>query len=160
MRPHLSRTLIRLYPASWRARYEEEFATFLEAEPSDTRTALNIVAWACRERVRSFIEGDMAAPGRGLTLIGYAYLAAIVAGVNLYWMLTIRHLLASCICTELFSLSGESSRGGAKTLASPDSQHLLGGGRTCWAHFEFTRIDIEPIIPKKKIEDTSDSSRS
>ena len=29
----------------------------------------------------------------------------------------------------------------------------LGGGRTWWAHFEFTRINIEPIILRKKIED-------
>ena len=27
------------------------------------------------------------------------------------------------------------------------------GGRTWWAHFEFTRINIEPIILRKKIED-------
>ena len=30
----------------------------------------------------------------------------------------------------------------------------LGGGRTWWAHFEFTRINIEPIILKNKIEDS------
>jgi len=29
----------------------------------------------------------------------------------------------------------------------------LSGGRTWWAHFEFTRINIEPIILRKKIED-------
>jgi hypothetical protein len=29
----------------------------------------------------------------------------------------------------------------------------FGGGRTWWAHFEFTRINIEPIILRKKIED-------
>jgi len=28
----------------------------------------------------------------------------------------------------------------------------LSGGRTWWAHFEFTRINIEPIILRKKIE--------
>jgi hypothetical protein len=28
-----------------------------------------------------------------------------------------------------------------------------GGGRTWWAHFEFTRINIEPIILKNKIEE-------
>ena len=27
------------------------------------------------------------------------------------------------------------------------------GGRTWWAHFEFTRINIAPIILHKKIED-------
>lgn len=29
----------------------------------------------------------------------------------------------------------------------------LSGGRAWWAHLEFTRIDIEPIILRKKIED-------
>jgi hypothetical protein len=29
----------------------------------------------------------------------------------------------------------------------------LRGGRTWWAHFEFTRINIAPIILRKKIED-------
>jgi hypothetical protein len=27
------------------------------------------------------------------------------------------------------------------------------GGRTWWAHFEFTRMNIEPIILRKKIEE-------
>ena len=29
----------------------------------------------------------------------------------------------------------------------------LSGGRAWWAHFEFTRINIEPTILRKKIED-------
>jgi len=29
----------------------------------------------------------------------------------------------------------------------------LSGGRTWWAHFEFTRINIAPTILRKKIED-------
>jgi hypothetical protein len=29
----------------------------------------------------------------------------------------------------------------------------MGGGRTWWAHLEFTRINIEPIILRKKIEE-------
>jgi hypothetical protein len=37
--------------------------------------------------------------------------------------------------------------GGAGRRQSP------GGGRTWWAHIEFTRINIEPIILRKKIED-------
>ncbi len=30
---------------------------------------------------------------------------------------------------------------------------LLGGGRTWWAHFDFTRINTTPTILPKKIED-------
>ena len=33
------------------------------------------------------------------------------------------------------------------------AQHARSGGRTWWAHFEFTRINIEPIILKNKIEE-------
>jgi hypothetical protein len=29
----------------------------------------------------------------------------------------------------------------------------FGGGRTWWAHFEFTRINIGPTILRKKIEE-------
>jgi hypothetical protein len=35
----------------------------------------------------------------------------------------------------------------------------LSGGRTWWAHFEFTRINIEPIILRKKIEDLREAGR-
>ena len=35
----------------------------------------------------------------------------------------------------------------------PTSSAEPGGGRTWWAHFEFTRINIEPIILKNKIEE-------
>jgi hypothetical protein len=33
----------------------------------------------------------------------------------------------------------------------------LGGGRTWWAHLEFTRINIKPTIRKKEIEDARGS---
>ena len=39
----------------------------------------------------------------------------------------------------------------ARNLISPSARP--GGGRTWWAHFEFTRINIEPIILRKKIEE-------
>ena len=36
----------------------------------------------------------------------------------------------------------------------------LSGGRAWWAHFEFTRINIEPIILRKKIEDVREARAS
>ena len=36
----------------------------------------------------------------------------------------------------------------------------LSGGRTWWVHFEFTRINIEPIILRKKIEDLREARAS
>jgi hypothetical protein len=42
----------------------------------------------------------------------------------------------------------------AKCLPTADRPTIKPyGGRTWWAHFEFTRINIEPTIPRKKIED-------
>jgi len=35
-----------------------------------------------------------------------------------------------------------------------------GGGRTWWAHFEFTRINIELIILRKKIEELREARES
>jgi hypothetical protein len=35
-----------------------------------------------------------------------------------------------------------------------------GGGRIWWAHFEFTRINIEPTILRKKIEDMQETGAS
>ena len=34
----------------------------------------------------------------------------------------------------------------------------FGGGRTWWAHFEFTRMNIGPTILRKKIEDLREAS--
>jgi hypothetical protein len=34
------------------------------------------------------------------------------------------------------------------------------GGRTWWAHFEITRINIEPTILHKKIEDLREAGAS
>jgi hypothetical protein len=37
--------------------------------------------------------------------------------------------------------------------------NTLSGGRTWWAHFKFTRINIAPTILRKKIEDWRDLRR-
>jgi hypothetical protein len=41
--------------------------------------------------------------------------------------------------------SSHSTRSGGESGSS--------GGRIWWAHFEFTRINITPIILRKKVED-------
>ena len=60
--------------------------------------------------------------------------------------------------TELRQLFGREGFGGAEhhmpsvvNVSIPQSG--LSGGRSWWAHFEFTRINIEPIILKNKIEE-------
>jgi hypothetical protein len=40
------------------------------------------------------------------------------------------------------------------------SDKTAGGGRSWWAHFEFTPMNIEPIILRKKIEDLREPGAS
>jgi hypothetical protein len=54
---------------------------------------------------------------------------------------------ASAAC----STSGTPVRQALPNGRSPP--YPVDGGRTWWAHFEFTRINIEPIILRNKIED-------
>jgi hypothetical protein len=42
----------------------------------------------------------------------------------------------------------------------PQSQHGPSGGRRWWAHFEFTRINIEPIVLKNKVEERREARAS
>ncbi len=77
--------LIRLYPPAWRARYGEEFFAFLEARSVMSRELPNVVGCALYERVRWFGVYKMSQLQYSLVLMVYAYLAAIAAGVNLYW---------------------------------------------------------------------------
>src|SRR5262245_22864713 len=42
-------------------------------------------------------------------------------------------------------------------LADDRKKDRFGGGRTWWAHFEFTRINIKPIILPKKIGDVREA---
>jgi hypothetical protein len=39
-----------------------------------------------------------------------------------------------------------------------ESSPVHNGGRSWWAHFEFTRINIKPMILKNKIEDSGEAS--
>jgi len=47
---------------------------------------------------------------------------------------------------------------GATGLRQPSRS--ASGGRTWWTHFEFTPINIEPIILKNKIEDLREAGAS
>jgi len=52
--------------------------------------------------------------------------------------------------TSAVPTSNQRTRGnyGREDIVRPGS-----GGRSWWAHFEFTRINIEPIILRKKFEE-------
>ena len=45
-------------------------------------------------------------------------------------------------------------------VAHTERPPVPSGGRTWWAHFEFTRINIEPTILPKKIEDVREVGAS
>src|SRR5713226_2450625 len=85
MNKRIARQLAGLYPAEWRTRYGEEFQSFLETHPSNLRTILNVGVAAMREWVLSLGRLRMDQRQHSLTLMLYAYLGAIAAGVNFYW---------------------------------------------------------------------------
>src|ERR1700730_1474294 len=60
--------------------------------------------------------------------------------------------------TSSHSASVLHSREGGRRMSGAAT--ALRGGRTWWAHFEFTRINIAPIFLRKKIEEILESSRS
>lgn len=84
MTRRIARHLASLYPHTWRNRYGDEFAVFLEGEAATVSTVINVIACACREHVRHAFEFTMT-PARRVTLLMYACLAAMTAVVNLYW---------------------------------------------------------------------------
>jgi hypothetical protein len=49
---------------------------------------------------------------------------------------------------------------GRRRWANRELLSGLSGGRAWWAHFDFTRINIAPIILRKKIEDVREAARS
>ena len=60
------------------------------------------------------------------------------------------------------SLRCQTRRSGEASLEARQPSGLasaLDGGRTWWAHFEFTRINIEPTILRKKFEDVREGAR-
>jgi hypothetical protein len=77
--------LVSLYPQEWRTRYGEEFQSFLETHPSNLRAVLNVIGGAMHERVLSSGRFKMDRRQNSLALMLYAYLGAIVAGINFYW---------------------------------------------------------------------------
>jgi len=85
MTPRRAQQLICLCPREWRVRYREEFQIFLEDHPLNLRAVLNIAGWAIYEHILSLGRGQVDQRQQSLTLMLYAYLAAVVAGLNFYW---------------------------------------------------------------------------
>jgi hypothetical protein len=62
-------------------------------------------------------------------------------------------LVRTCIAFRITCPGPPRARARLPVVFAPDDPdeglEALGGGRTWWAHIEFTRINIEPIILKK-----------
>jgi hypothetical protein len=85
MNGRLVRQLVGLYPPQRRTRFRQEFERFLEAYPSNPGTILNVIGWAIYERLNSLGIFKMDRRQQSLSLMLYAYLGAVAAGVNFYW---------------------------------------------------------------------------
>src|SRR5690348_7471843 len=112
MNRRLARRLPSLYPRAWRDRYAAEFTAFLESEPASAEAIVNIVWCACREHVRRGLV-DVMTPARRLTLLMYACLLAMTAGVNLYWTIDDSAIVPAMRAHAVVSLLWRLVAGGA-----------------------------------------------
>jgi hypothetical protein len=84
MNARVAELLKRLYPPAWQVRYGEEFMALLEERPVTMRVVFDVIGCALYERVSSIGVCKMSKSQHSFVLIVYAYLAAILAGINLY----------------------------------------------------------------------------
>jgi hypothetical protein len=89
------RWLLKLYPKPWRARYGEELDALLQARSKTPRIVLDLIRCALIERLCAVGELGMSKFQHALGLMVYAYLAAIAAGINLYWTVDDTPLVAA-----------------------------------------------------------------
>ena len=94
MNKRLASFLTSLYPKAWRARYESEFVAFLEEGSAGSKVVVNILAGALGEHLRSWRGRTLSQTQNGLILSTYAWVIAVVAGMNLWWTVDDNPLLA------------------------------------------------------------------
>jgi hypothetical protein len=117
MNARLVSQVVGLYPQEWRTRYGGEFQSFLEDQPSDLGTILNVVGWAIYERVLSLGRFKMDRREHSLALMLYAYLGAVAAGVNFYWTVADTPLAAAMHSRPGLFTSWNLVRGGSLLAA-------------------------------------------
>ncbi len=86
MKSHVVKLLIRIYPASWRARYGGEFRSLLEKQPATLGVLINIIGCALYERVCLLGDNLLKVVKSSITLILFAGVATLTACANLYFM--------------------------------------------------------------------------
>jgi hypothetical protein len=82
----LAQWLTALYPLAWRSRFGKEFAAFLEERSSTIGTILDVIGSALRERVTCPGAFHVNTRQQSLVMMIWAYLAAVAAGVNFYFL--------------------------------------------------------------------------
>ena len=80
-----ARLLISLYPPSWKTRYAEEFEAFLTQGNTGFSEFANVVCCALREHISLLGAFNMNNLQRSLVWMAYSCVAAIPAGINLWW---------------------------------------------------------------------------
>ena len=143
--------LIRIYPVAWRARYGEEFLALIQERSVTPRETLNVIGCALYERVRSSGVYKMSKQQYSLVLMVYAYLAAIAAGLNLYWTVDDTPLVdamrahpALFACWNLVAAGSLAALAAAVALGLPSLWAMIRFARTERRRDVLARLAVPP----------------
>jgi hypothetical protein len=87
MNGQIVRVLLAFFPRSWRARYGEEFASFLHDSPLTLFAVVDTTICAFNQHLGAFGKVPMLNAHRSFLFVAYACAAAFAGAVNLYWIL-------------------------------------------------------------------------
>jgi hypothetical protein len=113
MTSRAARFLTSLYPHAWRTRYAEEFEAFLNQEKVGFGEIVDVVCCALRERIFLLGVFTMNNVQRSLAWMTYSCLAAILAGINLWWTVDDTPLASAMQQHALLSASWEAVEAGS-----------------------------------------------
>jgi hypothetical protein len=120
MTRRVARFLIHLYPLSWRARYGAEFEAFLIQENAGIREVVDVACCAVREHLFLFGELTMTNLQRSVVWMAYSCLAAILAGMNVWWTVDdtplVHAVRDSSVRTRQYALEQASHRASMLTV--------------------------------------------
>jgi hypothetical protein len=132
----LARFLIGLYPLSWKARYGAEFEAFLIQENAGIREVVDVMCCAFREHLLLLGEFRMTNLQRSIVWMAYSCLAAILAGMNLWWTVDDTPLVHAMQEHQLLSVSWSAVEAGSLIMLIAA---LVGGLSALFAILQFVR---------------------
>lgn len=136
MTRQVARFLIGLYPLSWRARYGAEFEAFLIQETAGIREIVDVMCCAFREHIILLGEFRMTNLQRSIVWMAYSCLAAILAGINLWWTVDDTPLVQAMQEHKLLSASWSTVEAGSLIMFIAA---LVGGLSALFAILQFVR---------------------